>query len=252
MAHGVIPVRLAALSAGTVRHGRRTASTPPAEHEPRIFPDSPFIEINVYRVVDDHVLAMHDGALCAYAIGHLPDHVRAMLLPAADLGANLAGTATRTILGMVTDKVIQDLRDDQPTACPIAIAAIRLHALDPARTLREYVARAGILGETTGQETSITGERIVYNGHERRLTVELAKDGWMLERDAIIVPHQLPATICAAAPGRPLAQLVEHAMLAGIDARVAHAESRGEATLIAYETTAVRIMDLPEMKRRTT
>lgn len=236
----MIPIRLSALSAGAAP---TTANGPAA----KIFPGNRFIEMKVYRVVDDHVVAMHDGVLCAYAIGHLPAHVRQMLMPTAAVGAALAGTATRTILGMVADKVIEDLRDDDPMACPVAIAAIRRYARDPGRTLRDYAGQAGILGETLGRETSPDGEAMFYHGHERRLTIEMTTRGWKIERDAITVRQHLPDTICAAAPGRPLSQLVEHPMLEGVDARVVDAESRGDATRIAYETKPVRILGLPEM-----
>jgi len=247
MADRMTPVRLASIAAPAV-----LPPAAPARYEPRIFPDSPFVEMTIDRVVEDHVVATHAGTTGTYAIGHLPAEIRAMLTPPSSVGVQLADTARRTILGLVSDQVIEDLHDDGPSACPLAVAAIRLFSLDPARSLREYAARAAMLGQVIGKEFGRDGVSLVYRGAERRLTVDVAADGWMLDGDTLLIPHLLPETLCAAAAGRPLGQIVEHRMLDGIDAVVTCAERSGQATSIGYRTRAVDMRTLEEMQGTTT
>lgn len=244
MAHGLTPIRLAALHAPAV--------VPPLApaYEPRLFPVAEFIEMTIDRVVDDHVVARHGGKTTSYAIGHLSQEARRLLSPSREVGAKLANAPKRTILGIVSDQVIEDLRDETPAACPLAVSAIRLYSNDPARALREYAAHAVVLGDVVGKEFGIGGASIVYRGSGRRLTVEIAAEGWMLETDSLLIPHVLPQTICAGARGRRLSQIVEHRMLEGVDAVVTGAEVTGMATQIAFRTEAVAVKGLPELRGR--
>lgn len=250
----MIPVRLQALTTGGSPTAGKTqplrAMTPPCQT--RIFQEQKFVEMRIQRVVGDHVIALHDGETRPYAIGHLPKDIQHMLSPKSDIGAHLAGSAKRTILGLVSDQVIEDLRDEDPHICPIALAIIRRHSPDPGRVICEYLKHAVMLGDVMGQEMTIEGREILYRGCARRLTVEMTGNGWVLEGDSVLIPHRLPVTICTAASGRPLAQIIEHEDLVDVSAMVVGAEAQGSSTRITFSTNAIAIRTLKETQGNAT
>lgn len=242
----MIPIQLSALTTGAAIPALPAVVAPAFKQ--RIFRESNFIEMKVQKVQGDHVIASHDDETHPYAIGHLPDKLQRLLVPPAEVSAQLAGEAKRTILGLVSDKAIEDLRDEDPMVCPIAVSVIRLYASDPQRSLREYAGHAVMLGDITGQEIGRDGELIIYHGNAGKLMIEISKHGWVLEGDSLKIPYLLPATICSAAAGRPLDQLIDHEMLNGNGGRVTHAEHDNQGTTIAFTTTPIRLKSLPEMQ----
>lgn len=198
----------------------------------------------------DHVVAAMDGSIGEYAVGHLPPSAQALIRAPGVIRASLADGQKRTMLGILSEKAVDDIHDEDPGICPVTLAIIRAHARDPEGTIRAFMAAAPHVGSITGQETSLQGGGLVYEVSQRRLTVEWRGGNWSLLRDRIEIDEVVPATFCVAAIGRPMALLVEHPAFKDAGAVITGVKPESWGTEIHYETTPVRARILPEARAR--
>lgn len=242
------PLRLEALGAAATGAAPAPRRRPMRldEEERGPFGNPPFVPMSVVTRNGDHVTAAVDGLIGDYAIGHLAPETQALIVPRRAIRASLADAAKRTMLGILSDKAIDDVHDEDPMICPIAVAIIRAKAPNAGATIRQYLAAAPRQGRLNGKEASTTGADIVYAASERRLCVEWREPGWAVEADALRVEVELPATALVAAIGRPLEALASHTMLDGKGAVVVGTRVVDGGTEISFVTPSERARLLPE------
>lgn len=241
----MIPVRLHALGATTVATVR-----PSPPHGTLPFGRPPFKPMTLFTISGDHVVAAVDGSIGEYAIGHLPPSVLAMIRPNSNVMASLADSQKRTMLGILAEKAVDDLHDADPWICPVALALIRMHAVDAAGTLRRYIEAAPMAGSLRGQEFTMDGSSLVYECSARRLTVDWRGPDWSLGRDRLEISTRLPATTCVSALGSDITTVVDHLAFEGAGAVVTGMRPEEWGTEILYDAPPLKVHRLAEAPRR--
>lgn len=241
----MIPIRLHALSTTPLTRAAPTHVVPRTNARP--FSSVPFVDLALLRMRGgDHVVASENGRISEYAIGHLPPSGRSGICPPGRIRAEIAKPVSTMMLGIMSEKAIDDLHDGDPLICPIAVHMIRAHAVDPAATIRAYIARAAIVNPVADGETAADGGYMAYEAKCRRLTVGWTTPGWSLDRDRLEISAAIPASACVAAIGKPVATLVEHPAFMESGAVVVGIRPETWGTEILYETTPIRARTLPE------
>lgn len=210
------------------------------------FPDPPFVQMNLISIKTDHVLAKVNGNTDEYAIGHLPLVIQDLIRPPRILSATLACGQRRTILGILSDKAIEDVHDKDPLVCPISLNVIRQYCPDPWHTIQSYMQVAMHITRVQGTEISKNGNPIKYESVERLLTVEMAANGWGLNRDTISLDTKIPQTLSIASIGKPLQAVVEHNVFHGVDAVIASVKINTSGTEIRFKTRPLKLQNLKE------
>ena len=228
---------------------------PPARPTPavparRAFAAPSFRPMRLITTKGDHVVASVDGRIREYAFGHLPPSARGMIRAPGTIRATTADAQQRTVLGILSEDAIDDIHDEDPLICPIALEVIRRHSVDPEATIVAYIAAAPMVSTLSGRETGSAGEAILYQRSGRVLTAEWRGGNWSLLNDRIEIDERLPTTTCLAAVGRPLRHLVSHPVLDVAEATVTGTMPADWGTEIVFDVTPVRARDTDEGRGR--
>ena len=210
------------------------------------FPAPCFVQMKLMSIKTDHVLASVDGNIDEYAIGHLPLIIQNLIRPPDILSATLACGQKRTILGILSDKAIEDVHDQDPLVCPISLNIIRQYSPDPWHTIQSYMQVAMHITRVQGEETSKNGNQIKYESVERLLTVEMTANGWGLAKDILSLNTRIPQTLSVASIGKPLHAVVEHDVFHGVDAIIASVKNSTSGTEIRFNTRPLKLRNLKE------
>lgn len=245
-------IRLHALAAGAKTSPRQPAprSDPALHRLDGPFGRTPFTPMHLIHMSGDHVVASIDSSISDYAIGHLPALARARIIVPGGIDASLATAPRRVALGIMSDKAIDDIHDDDPWVCPVSLNLIRAHAPDARATIAAYRKVAALVGSPRGDEPSSSGVAIRYDGSDRRLTAEMNGGNWTMTRDAIEIRIVVPSTLCAGAVGRPVESFVEHAAFNGTDAIITDIDEAPWGITVAYRTSPTRLRSVPEWPGR--
>jgi hypothetical protein len=246
---GLTPIVLHAI-APLVDGARRRPPPPPPPDGP--FGRPPFRPMRLIRMRGDHVVAAVDGSIGDYAIGHLQPSARALVRAPGSISVTIADAKKRTMLGILSDKAINDIHDEDPSICPVALGIMRMYSRDAAATIRSYMACAPHVGSIEGQEFTADGESIVYQGSGRRLTVEWRGGNWSLLHDRIQIEARLPTTTCLSAIGKQLDEVLEHPAISGCGAVVTGTLPEAWGTEITFEAKGIRARMTEEADTRRT
>lgn len=231
------PVVLRSLSqtpAGSAASARDAVPRTPAFARPA------FRAMRLISLKGDHVVAAIDGRIREYAFGHLPPSARTLIRAPGNIQATTADAQQRTVLGILSDDAIDDIHDEDPLICPVALSVIRREAVSPAETIRGYISAAPMVSTLSGRETGNTGTVITYQRTGRALTAEWRGGNWTLLHDRIEIDERIPVTTCLAAIGRPLSDLVRHPVLDGHGAVVTGTRPEEWGTGIVFDVQPVR------------
>ncbi len=239
----------ASLASGTAPRPRPRRLVDP-EDAPNPFKAPEYHQMRVMSSKDGYVTAAVDGRIGNYAIGHLPESVRRTILGTTTLKVSLADAARRTLLGIDADKAVDDLLDEDPLGCPVALAIMRAEAANPGLTIRRYIACAPKTGRMDGSEPSRTLGDIAYRTRDRLLTAALEAPGWSLNHDRIEIRQTIPDNVATRSLGEPLSFLVDHPMLRDVDVRIADVNVLEDRLSIAFEADPVHMRKAPEAGRR--
>lgn len=238
------PIRLSALTSRPGAFATRAKTL--AATRPSPFGDAAFREMRIVRVNEDHVTAVVDKVTGEYAIGHLPSPVRDMIRAPHTINASLANDQKRTMLGILSEMAIDDLHDEDPWICPVAVNIIRAHAPNAQRTIHAFLSAAAIVSTSRGQEFTLGGESLIYDAADRRLTIEFRGNDWNLSRDTLDVQAFVPQTLCVASAGKPIEILVDHHAFRDVGATITLAKTHSWGTEIQYSAPPTRTRTLPE------
>lgn len=247
-AMALTPITLQALPPLADQSSPRAA--PPPLHPDGPFGRAPFRPMRLIAMMGDHVMAAVDGSIGEYAIGHLQLSARALFRAPGSISATIADAKKRTMLGILSDKAIDDIHDEDPLVCPVALSIMRMYSRDPAAAMRSYLACAPHVGTINGQEFAASGDSIVYQGSARRLSVEWHGGNWSVVGNRIQIEARLPASACLSAIGKPIDEVLEHPALTGTGAIISGTMPDEWGTEITFEAKGMRARMTPEAGSR--
>lgn len=206
-----------------------------------------YVEVEVRQVDGDHVDVVGADGPRRFAIGHLPRRLVALLVPGSRVGVQVADAGMLTMLGPLDGEAIVDMRDPDPSVCPVALNIIRTHATDPGDTLRDFLSSSALLAGTNGSERSRVNDRLLsYSVVDRTLSIGYENEDAAFEPGALIINAELPQTVANALPGTPIDDVVDHPFLKETGAVISTMATDAGTTRIGWEAPPRRVRDLPE------
>lgn len=241
----LIPLPLRSLGVTHVEAGLKPDAKTPRSP---VFKQVRLNDMTILSLKGDHAIAAIDGRIGEYAFGHLPETTQGLIRKGEIVRATLMNGQQRAMLGIRSEMAIDDLHDQDPCICPVALEMIRRHSLNSESALLEYASVALLLDGARGEE-QVHGGTLSYSGADRRLSIAWTDAGWSLTRGQLRMETELPSTTCLAAVGRKMREVVDHEAFNPTDVEITGIRKQNGGTEIFFEGKDIKVWRLPEMER---